>query len=147
MFDEGPREPLAMVRTPDYDRSPLPRRVEDIGSTVISASVNVHRRLGPGLMERVYQVCLAHELQRSGLSIEQEVALPVEYDGIELDAGYRLDLVVSEEVILELKAVESLLAVHEAQLLTYLKLSGKRLGYLINFNAPRLVDGLKRMVL
>jgi GxxExxY protein len=98
------------------------------------------------LLESVYEVCLAHELKRRGLSVERQVELPVEYDGMRLDAGLRLDLRVEKSVVVELKAVEALLPVHTAQVLTYLKLTGCRVGLLINFNVPLIRDGIKRIV-
>jgi GxxExxY protein len=116
-------------------------------SSIIGAAIEVHRHLGPGLLESAYEECLCHELHLRGLSFERQVDLPVEYKGLLLGCGYKIDLVVEREVVLELKAVEALLPVHEAQLLTYLKLSGKRVGLLINFNTPLLSRGIKRMVL
>ena len=113
---------------------------------IIGAAIEVHRHLGPGLLETAYQECLCYELSQQGLRFEQEVALPVRYKGIKLDCGYRMDLVVEDTVLVEIKAIEGLLPVHSAQLLTYLKSSGKRVGLLINFNVPILAKGLKRMV-
>ena len=106
----------------------------------------VHRELGPGLFESAYQVCLAHELRSRGLALQTEVSLPVRYAGIEIEAGYRIDMIVAECVLIENKAVHSLMPIHEAQLLTYLKLSGHRLGYLVNWNVPLIRDGIRRMV-
>ncbi len=114
---------------------------------IIGASIEVHRHLGPGLLESAYEECLCHELHLRGLSFERQVDLPVPYKGLLLGCGYRMDLVVEHEVVLELKAIESILPVHEAQLLTYLKLSGKHVGLLINFNTPLLTRGIKRIVL
>ncbi len=102
--------------------------------------------MGPGLLERPYRICLAHELKRLRLSFEQEKVLPLEYDGLTLDLAYRVDLLVANKVIVEVKAVETILPVHEAQLLSYLKLSGKRVGLLINFNVAHLKDGIRRRV-
>src|SRR5438067_1033337 len=113
---------------------------------IIGAAIEVHRHLGPGLLETAYQECLCYELSQQGLRFEQEVALPVRYKGIKLDCGYRMDLVVEDTVLVEIKAIEGLLPVHSAQLLTYLKSSGRRVGRLINFNVPILAKGLKRMV-
>src|SRR5439155_23054915 len=104
-----------------------------------------HRALGPGLLESVYELCLVHELTKRGLKVERQVSLPVVYDSIRLDAGLRLDIVVEDSVVVELKAVESMLPVHTAQLLTYLKLTGHRLGLLINFNVPLIKDGIHRL--
>jgi GxxExxY protein len=114
---------------------------------VLDAAFEVHRRLGPGLLESVYEVCLCHELAKRRISFQSQVSLPVLYDSIRLDAGLRLDLLVEDQLVVELKAVEKLIPLHEAQLLTYLKLSGKRLGLLLNFNTALLKDGVKRVVL
>ncbi|MFZ9739783.1 MAG: GxxExxY protein, partial [Prochlorotrichaceae cyanobacterium] len=107
----------------------------------------VHSALGAGLLESVYEVCLEYELTKRGLKVDRQVALPVIYDNIRLDAGFRLDLLVNRCVIIELKAVETLLPVHTAQVMTYLKLSKHRLGLLINFNVPLIKSGIKRIVL
>jgi len=107
----------------------------------------VHRTLGPGLLESAYQTCLAHEFSLQGIGFEQEKALPVEYKGVCLDCGYRLDFLVGGKVVVELKAANEIHPIHEAQLLTYLKLTGCRVGLLINFNVPVLKKGIKRMVL
>ena len=109
--------------------------------------MEVHRTLGPGLLESAYQKCLAHEFDRQGIAYKAEYPLPVSYKEIKLDCGYRLDFIVDDSIILELKSVEKLLPVHEAQLMTYMKLLGAREGFLINFNAIRLKSGLKRFVL
>ena len=114
---------------------------------VIGAAIEVHRVLGPGLLESAYQECLCHELRLSGLSFKREAPLPVLYKGIRLDCGYRLDLVVEGQVIVEVKSVERLLPIHEAQLLTYLRLAQIHTGLLLNFNVPALRQGIKRMVL
>lgn len=114
---------------------------------IIGAAIEVHRYLGPGLLESAYEECLCHELHLRGLSFERQIDLPVSYKGLLLSCGYRMDVIVEHQVVLELKAVERLLPIHEAQLLTYLKLSGKAVGLLINFNAPLLTRGIKRLVL
>jgi GxxExxY protein len=114
---------------------------EDLTEKVIGAAIEVHRALGPGLLESAYEECLCRELNLRGLAFQRQVPLPVEYKGVKLDCGYRLDLVVQDAVILELKCVEHLLPVHDAQLLTYLKLTGKRVGLIINFNVATLVRG------
>jgi GxxExxY protein len=126
---------------------PLPKETEAIARAVVDASISVHRALGPGLLESASEVCLAHELERRGYKVLKQVALPVVYDSVKLDAGYRIDLVVGDAVIVEVKAVEVLLPVHEAQLLTYLRLSSRRLGFLINFNVALLKDGIRRRIL
>ncbi|MBC7899706.1 MAG: GxxExxY protein [Saprospiraceae bacterium] len=118
--------------------------LNDLTEKIIGCAIKVHRVLGPGLLESAYEVCLAYELQKAGLKVERQVALPVFYEGIRLDAGYQLDIVVEGAVILELKAVERILPIHEAQLLTYLKLMNKKVGLLINFNVTLLRDGIRR---
>ena len=112
----------------------------------IGAAIEVHRVTGPGLMESVYEECLCYELSQRGLSFQRQVELPISYKGIKLNCGFRMDLVVENSLVLELKTVEQLLPIHSAQLLTYLKLSGKQVGLLINFNEPVLKKGLKRLV-
>jgi GxxExxY protein len=116
-------------------------------SPIIGAAIEVHRHLGPGLLESAYEECLCHELHLRGLDFKRQVELPVLYKGLNLDCGYKIDLVVQDEVILELKSVEKLLLVHQAQLLTYMKLANKRVGLLINFNVPLLTQGIIRRVL
>ena len=118
-----------------------------ISGAVVGAAMKVHSALGPGLLESAYAVCLTHELVKRGLRVSCEVPLPVVYDGVRLEAGYRLDMLVEDIVIVELKAVESLAPIHQAQLLSYLKLSGKPIGLLINFHTLHLKDGIKRFVL
>lgn len=117
-----------------------------VSNLVIGACIEVHRALGPGLLESAYEQCVSHELGLRGISFARQRAVPVEYKGIRLDAAYRLDLVVEHGVIVELKAIDALLPVHQAQLLTYLKLTGLSLGLLLNFNVPILRDGIKRVV-
>jgi GxxExxY protein len=126
---------------------PIPVSTESNGARLFDAAFEVHRKLGPGLLESVYEVCVCHELAKAGVPFQRQVCLPIKYDDIQIDAGLRLDVVVADEVIAEIKAVETILAVHEAQLLTYLKLTGIRLGFLINFNVPLLKHGIKRVVL
>jgi GxxExxY protein len=118
--------------------------INDISGQIVDASIQVHRELGPGLLESAYEACLAYELRKRGLKVLTQVGLPVIYDEVKLDVGYRIDLLVEDCVIVELKAVEHVLPLHEAQLITYLKLADKRLGLLINFNVLRLKDGIKR---
>ncbi len=115
-------------------------------SEVIGAAIEVHKTLGPGLLESAYEECLCREFDIRGLSYERQRELPIEYKGVELDCSYRLDVVVAKSVILELKACKSLEPIHEAQLLTYLRLTGIRIGLLINFNVPVLRDGIRRLV-
>ena len=114
---------------------------------IIGAVIEVHRALGPGLLESAYGECLCHELHLRGLAFERQVELPISYKGVRLSCGYKIDLLVQNEVILELKTVERILSVHEAQLLTYLKLLNKQVGLLINLNTPLLTRGIKRIVL
>ena len=121
-------------------------QLNKLSKVILDSSIEVHRNLGPGLLESVYEVCLCKEFSVKNISLQRQAALPVKYKNEKLDADFRIDILVENEIIIELKAVEFLLPVHEAQLLTYLKLADKRLGFLINFNVPKLVDGFKRMV-
>jgi GxxExxY protein len=120
---------------------------QDLTEKIIGAAIEVHRALGPGLLESIYQTCLAHEIALRGLRFEKEKPLPVEYKGIKLESGYRLDFVVADKVVVELKAVDSIHDVHKAQLLTYLKLTGCKVGLLLNFNSAVLKDGIERLIL
>jgi len=128
-------------------RAELAERVEELARVTVNAAFQVHQTLGPGLLESVYEVCLCHELHKKGVPFERQVSLPVLYDGLKLDAGLRLDVIVESLLILELKAVEQVAPVHKAQLLTYLKLTGIRLGLLINFNVPLIKNGIQRVIL
>jgi len=119
---------------------------EIVGRVVLNASVAVHTELGPGLLERVYEACLVHELVHAGLRVRRQVALPVRYKGLRIATGFRLDLLVNESVVVELKTFESLNDVHFAQLLSYLRLGGYKLGYLLNFNVSRMKQGIRRVV-
>ena len=118
---------------------------EPLTEKVIGCAIEVHRTLGPGLLESAYLHALAHELQLNGIAFKVEAALPVEYKDVRLECGYRMDIVVEDQLILELKSVDELKGIHTAQMLTYMKLSGIRTGLLINFNVKRLVDGIKRL--
>jgi GxxExxY protein len=121
---------------------------EALTEQVIGAAIEVHRALGPGLLESAYEECLCHELHLRGIALRRQVPLPIQYKGVSLDCGYRLDVVVEDSVVLELKCVEHILPVHEAQLLTYLKLTGKRVGLIVNFHVSTLVcGGIVRKVL
>ena len=120
---------------------------EELTEKIIGAAIEVHRALGAGLLESAYIICLAHELMLRGIRFRKEVDLPVVYKGINLDCGYRMDFVIEEKVVLEVKSVEKLAPIHEAQLLTYLRLSGNRIGLLNNFNAPVLKNQIIRRVL
>jgi len=126
--------------------APVPKREEDIARNVVNAAYRVHRRLGPGLLERVYEVCFCHELGKLGLSYVRQVDIPIVYDGIVFDEGLRLDVLVEDLVVCELKAVDELNPVWEAQVLSHLKLTGKRLGFLINFNVELIKHGIRRFV-
>ena len=119
---------------------------EELTKSIIGAAIEVHQVLGPGLMESAYEECLCRELSICGMAFKRQISLPVHYKGIKLDCGYRLDMVVEDAVILELKSVETILPIHEAQLITYLKLGRKKVGLLINFNVPVLKDGILRRV-
>lgn len=120
---------------------------EAVSQKIIGCAIRVHRELGPGLLESVYEACLAYELSREGLDARRQVPLPIRYGEVLIDEGYRLDLVVNDAILVELKSIEVILPVHEAQLLTYLRLSGYPLALLINFNVPLLRDGIVRRVM
>ena len=136
-----------MVNTTRKKAYPLiPLETERAGKAVLDAAFRVHTTLGPGLLESVYETTLAYEIRKSGYQVATQVAVPISYDGQQLESGFRLDLMVEKSVIVEIKAVESMSPVYQAQLMTYLRLSGIRLGFLINFNVPHLKDGIKRMV-
>ena len=125
---------------------PIPSETEAIGKRLLDAAYRVHTALGPGLLENVYEICLAYELRKDGMVVETQVVLPVIYQDVRIESGLRLDILVENQVVVELKAVENMIPLYEAQLLTYLRLSGKRLGFLINFNSIHLKDGFKRFV-
>jgi GxxExxY protein len=129
-------------------KRPLPglSSIDQLTKAIIGAAIEVHRELGPGLLESAYEECLCYELSQLGLSFRRQLELPVKYKGLKLDCGYKMDLVVEDAVILELKCVDQLLPIHEAQLLTYLKLSGKEVGLLLNFRQSMLKNGIKRLV-
>jgi GxxExxY protein len=120
--------------------------IEEVAKQIVDAAIKVHRALGPGLLESAYQRCLAYELRKRGMAVETEIELPIRYEGIEIDAGYRIDMRVNGCVIIENKTVHSILPLHQAQLLTYLKLSGLKLGFLLNWNVVLMKSGIKRMV-
>src|SRR5690349_4861300 len=126
--------------------APISPEAERIGKAVLNAAFKVHTALGPGLLESVYETCTAYELTQSGLRVLTQVALPVTYQGIKMDAGLRPDMVVEESIIVEFKSVDAMPPIFDAQLITYLKLTGIRLGFLINFNVIHLKDGIKRIV-
>jgi len=126
---------------------PLSKREESIAAKIVDAAYTVHKILGPGLLERVYEVCFCHELSKRELRCQRQVDIPITYDGLIFDEGLRLDVFVEELVICELKAVDEMNPVWEAQILSHLKLTGKRLGFLINFNVPLIKNGIKRIIL
>ncbi|HEY1938668.1 MAG TPA: GxxExxY protein [Candidatus Angelobacter sp.] len=123
-----------------------PVTANEVSHVVITAAMKVHSALGPGLLESAYEACLTHELRKAGLKVETQVGLPVVYDGIKLDLGYRIDMLVNDLVVIELKSVEEISRIHIAQVLSYMKLSKKQLGLIINFNVLHLKDGIKRLV-
>lgn len=118
----------------------------EITEKIIGCAINVHKNLGPGLLESAYQQCLYYELRKSGLRVEKEKALPLVYEEVKLDCGYRLDLLVENKIVVEIKSVEALNDIHLAQVLTYLKLNNSKIGLLINFNVIQLVKGIKRVI-
>jgi GxxExxY protein len=120
---------------------------DPITGEIISAAIEVHKSLGPGLLESVYETCLCHELKLRGITFERQKVLPVRYKGVSLDTGLRIDLLVADQVVVELKCVEKLAAIHDAQVLTYMRLSGVHTGLLLNFFTSKMMDGVKRMVL
>jgi len=126
---------------------PLSQKEEEIATAIVDAAYKVHSTLGPGLIEPIYEVCFCHELKKHGLSFQRQMTVPIMYDGLKLDAALRLDVLVENLVICELKAVEDVIPLFEAQLLSYMKLLHKRLGFLINFHVPVIKDGIKRMIL
>jgi len=127
--------------------APIAPETEETARAVVNSGLAVHRALGPGLLESAYEHCMAFELQRSGRRVRRQVALPIVYEGTKLDAGYRIDLMIDERVIVEIKSIEALAPIHDAQILTYLRLSGRRLGFLINFNVALFKEGVKRFIL
>lgn len=122
----------------------LSQEEELIGKAIVNASYKIHKELGPGLLEKVYEVCMAHELRKAGFNVKHQVDIPIIYDGIQFDEGLRLDLLVNDKVICELKAVELVNPVWEAQIISHLKLTGLNLGFLINFNVPLIKNGIRR---
>lgn len=118
----------------------------DIGHAVITAAMKVHSTLGPGLLESAYELCLAHELAKQGLTVRKQLSIPIRYDDLTIDHGYRIDLLVNDRVVVELKALEAVLPVHRGQLLSYLRLGGFKQGFLLNFNVAHMRDGITRMV-
>lgn len=122
------------------------KEIEEVARVIVDAAIKVHRALGPGLLESAYQQCFAHELRLRGLAVRCEVLLPIEYEGLKVNSGYRMDMVVEDQIVVENKAVESILPIHEAQMITYLKLSGYQLGFLLNWNVRLMKNGIYRKV-
>ena len=122
------------------------QHIEEIGRNIVHSAIKVHKVLGPGLLESVYQKCLAYELDKTGLKVACEVPIPVKYEKVSIDLGFRIDMMIQQTVIIENKTVDKIAPIHEAQLLTYLKLTNLKLGFLLNWNVPLMKDGIKRMV-
>jgi GxxExxY protein len=131
----------------DKPIDPISRETDEVARQIVDAAFKVHSTLGPGLLESVYEICLVHELGKRGLKAERQVSLPIMYDNLRLESGLRMDLLVANHVVVELRAVEALLPIHKAQMLTYLKLSGHRLGLLVNFNTVLIKQGIQRIAL
>jgi GxxExxY protein len=121
--------------------------IEEIGKVIVDSAIRVHRAVGPGLLESTYQKCLAHELTKRGLKVDCELLLPIEYDGVRIESGYRVDMLIDDCVIIENKTVDNILPIHEAQLLTYMRLRKVKLGFLLNWKVVLMKQGIKRMIL
>jgi GxxExxY protein len=147
IVDAVAAEPLTRRHGDPEENKNLVLVNQEITGSIIGAAVEVHKVLGPGLLENAYEECLCHELHLRGIAFKRQIPVPVSYKGVKVDCGYRVDLLVSDKVVVELKSVEKLLPVHEAQLLTYLRATGKKVGLLINFNVPVLHRGIIRRVL
>ncbi len=141
---QGPRNVTTKVQKRVH--ALIPAETERIGRVLLDAAFKVHSALGPGLLESVYETACAYEVRKSGLSVATQVELPISYDGLQLESGFRIDMLIEKCVIAELKSVEAMNPVFAAQLMTYLRLSSVRLGFLINFNVPHLKDGIRRIV-
>ncbi len=128
------------------EKGRISMEIEELASKIVSAAMKVHTAIGPGLLESAYQKCMEYELKAEGLDVACEVLLPIIYETMKIDAGYRIDMIVNGSIIVENKTVDKLLPIHEAQLLTYLRLKNAKLGFLLNWNVPRMKDGIKRMV-
>lgn len=136
---------IRVIRGKIFNESKM--EINDLTYKIIGCAYDVHKKLGPGLLESAYEVCLEYELRKNNLEVIKQLALPVIYDEVKLDAGYRIDLLVNDLVIIEIKSVDGLAPIHTAQVLTYLKLANKKLGLLINFNETNLKNGIKRLIL
>jgi GxxExxY protein len=133
-------------KTQKENFNPVPEHIEKIGKLIVDSAYAVHINLGPGLLEKVYEVCFCYELKKRGLKYQRQVDIPIVYDNLKFDEGLRLDVIVEDCIICELKALETVNPVWEAQILSHLKLTGKRLGFLINFNVVKIKDGIRRFV-
>ena len=138
---------MSELTTEDAEHAEMMKNLNELTGAIIGAAMEVHRALGPGLLESTYEMCLCRELGIRGIPFARQVPIPVEYKGVKLDCGYRADIVVEGTILVEIKAVDSLLSIHDAQLLSYLKLGGWKIGLLINFNVEMLKNGLRRRVL
>lgn len=127
-------------------RLELSEEIESIGKVVVNAAFKVHKELGPGLLEKVYEICLAHQIQKDGVSVTRQVNVPIVFDGLNFEEGLRIDLVAGEKVIVEVKAVDIVNPVWEAQVISYLKMTGMQLGFVINFHVPLIKNGIKRLI-
>ncbi|MBN2572713.1 MAG: GxxExxY protein [Ignavibacteriales bacterium] len=136
-----------LVEEKRFNYTPLSEREEYVGKIIVNSAYLVHKELGPGLLEKIYEICLSHEISKSGLIVKRQIDLPIVYDGVKFDEGLRLDLMIDDLVIIETKAVEQVNAVWDAQILSHLKLTNLRLGYLINFNVPIIKQGIKRFII
>ena len=145
MKNFAPKYTEAQRRVMNY--KPLSKREESIAEKIVDAAYTVHKILGPGLLEKVYEVCFCHEISKRGLKYKRQVDIPIVYDGMTFDEGLRLDVLIEELIICELKAVDQMNSVWEAQIISHLKLTDKRLGFLINFNVPLIKNGIKRIIL
>ncbi len=122
------------------------KEIEKVAEQIVDSAYKIHKAFGPGLLESAYEACMKHELNNRGLDVVSQIPMPIIYDGVMIESGFRIDLLVNDAIIVELKAVDTLLPVHKAQLLTYMKLSKKRLGFLLNFNVPLMKQGVVRLV-
>lgn len=135
------------IKTEYKNIHPIPDETEEIGRKIVDSAYRVHKKLGPGLLEKIYETCLAHELRKRNLNVQRQVSIPIQYDDLEFDEGFVADIIVEDKIIIELKAVDQINPVWKAQILSHLKLTKKRLGYLINFNTINIGKGINRLVL
>ncbi|MDR9365795.1 MAG: GxxExxY protein [Balneolaceae bacterium] len=135
------------IKTEYKNIYPIPDETEEIGSQIVDSAYRVHKKLGPGLLEKIYEACLTHELRKRELDVQRQVSIPIQYDDLEFDEGFVADIIVEDRVIIELKAVDQINPVWKAQILSHLKLTKRRLGYLINFNTINIGKGINRLVL